>query len=285
MRKKMIDTTYVTRRWIDVQYIGGSEAQRLDIYLPEHGEGPFPVILSIHGGAFMKGDKMDHQLKPMLEGLNRGYAVVSVNYRLSGEAKFPAQIYDVKAAVRFIKENAKEYLLDKNKIVAWGGSAGGHLSAMLGTTGEGQLEDETITNKVETSDVQAVVDWFGPTDFLKMDEQLKACYLEPQDHNDEDSPESLLLGAKITVVPEKVREANPITYITKNVPPFFIQHGSKDNLVPHQQSVLLVNKLLEVCDKENIEFEIIPGAKHGSEEFTTNENVNKVFRFIDKHLK
>ena len=119
------------------------------------------------------GDKQDNQLNPMLEGLNRGYAVVGINYRLSGEALFPANIYDVKAAVRFLKANHERYRLDKNRIVAWGGSAGGYLSSLLATSATHVLEDLSMGNETEDCTIQAVVDWFGPTDFLQMDPQLK----------------------------------------------------------------------------------------------------------------
>lgn len=285
MALKIIDTSYVKRRWIDVKYANNSETQKLDIYLPDEGEGPFPIILSIHGGAFKKGDKMDNQLEPMLNGLKRGYAVISINYRLSGEAIFPANIYDIKAAVRFIKANSDKYMLNKDKIVVWGGSAGGNLSALLGTSFNTDLEDKSMGNESEDCKVQAVVDWFGPTDFLKMDEQLKEAGLGPQDHSDEDSPESLVLGDKITRIPDIVKKANPITYISKDTPPFLIQHGEFDNIVPNGQSKILYEALVDVIGSENVTFEYIANAKHGGPEFETKENIDRVFKFIDSYLK
>ena len=100
------EVSAIKRKWQDIAYANLSPSQKLDIYLPDEGDGPFPVIVSVHGGAFMFGDKVDGQLTPMLEGLKRGYAVVSINYRLSGEALFPANITDVKAAIRGVKANA-----------------------------------------------------------------------------------------------------------------------------------------------------------------------------------
>ena len=139
---RKVNTDQIKRKWLDISYSTESQAQKLDVYLPDEGDGPFPVILSIHGGAFRAGDKGDNQVVPMLEGVKRGYAVVSVNYRLSQEAIFPAQIYDIKAAVRWIRANAKQYKFNPDKIAAWGGSAGGHLSALLGTSGDvKELED------------------------------------------------------------------------------------------------------------------------------------------------
>lgn len=281
MRKANIET--IKNKILDIKYNNDSQAQKLDIYLPEHGDGPFPVIVSIHGGAFMMGDKQDQQLNPMLKGLDKGYAVVSINYRLSKEAKWPAQIVDVKNAIIYIKNNASKYNLNPNKVAVWGGSAGGYLSAMAGTT-IGIEKFENVYGDFDTS-VNAVVDWFGPIDFLKMDEQLKESNLGPLDHNDEDSPESKLLGNKITEIPELVKDANPATYISKNIPPFFIQHGRIDNLVPYQQSEYLYNELLKYADENKIKFEILEDAKHGGPHFDTDENIEKVFSFLDKYMK
>jgi len=281
------NTENIKQKWLDIQYAQKSAMQKLDIYLPDSGKGSFPVIIAIHGGAFLTGDKADIQLMPMLEGLKRGYAVVSINYRLSHEIQFPAQIFDIKAAVRWIRSNAKEYNLNPNKIAAWGGSAGGYLSAMLGTTGDvPELEDLSMGNLIQSSRVQAVVDWFGPTDFLKMDEQLKESRVkDPLIHSVPDSPESKLLGNNITEAKMLVITANPETYITKDDPPFFIQHGKLDNIVPYQQSVNLAARLDEVIGKENVILELIENNGHGGPGFASAENINKVFVFLDKYLK
>jgi len=281
------DAVTTQPKWADIAYSTQSPAQKLDIYLPENGDGPFPVIVSIHGGAFMAGDKRDDQVKPMLEGLKRGYAVVSVNYRLSGEAKFPAQIFDIKAAVRWIRANAQQYTLNPDKIAAWGGSAGGHLSALLGTSGDvKELEDLTMGNETQSSRVIAVVDWFGPTDFLKMDTQLAESEVnDPQIHSTPDSPESLLIGANLTDAPQLVKLVNPETYITPDDPPFLIQHGLIDNLVPYQQSAILAAKLAEDLGEEKSTLELFQDTGHGGKSFTTEQNLNKVFAFLDKYLK
>ena len=278
---------HINRKWLDISYAKQSNHQKLDIYLPKKGQGPFPVIMAIHGGAFAFGDKSDEQICPELNGIERGYAVVAVNYRLSGEAKFPKAIHDLKAAIRWIRANSKEYLLNPDKITAWGNSAGGNYAAMLGASDKAkELEDLTMGNSEQLSNVQAVVDWYGPIDFIKMDENLAKNGLEPQDHSEEDSPESRYLGRKITEIPELVKKANPITYITKSVPPYFIQHGSIDHIVPIQQSMLLFNKLHEVVeDKDKITFDILQGVDHEGIKFKTPENIEKVFTFLDKYMK
>jgi len=273
-------------KWLDIAYAATSPAQKLDVYLPE-GDGPFPIILSIHGGAFKGGDKRDGQLTPMLEGLKRGYAVVSINYRLSPEAIFPAQIYDVKAAVRWIRANAKQYKFNPDKFAAWGGSAGGTPAALVGTSGNvKEMEDLTPGNPTQLSRVQAVVDWFGPTDFLKMDEQLNESKVKnPQVHSIPDSPESELIGKNLADAPELVKAVNPETYITPDDPPFLIQHGLIDHLVPYQQSVNLAQKLELVLGKDKVTLELFENNDHGGPAFKTAQNIYKVFAFLDQYLK
>jgi acetyl esterase/lipase len=285
-----VNTDHIKRKFIDVPYAALSPAQKLDIYLPEDGTGPYSVILSIHGGAFMGGDKSDAQVTPALEGLKRGYAVVAVNYRLSWEAVFPALVQDTKAAVRWVRANARKYHFDPKRIAAWGGSAGGYLSTMLGTSVDiSELEDLSLGNPDQPCNVQAVVAWYGPTNFLKMDEQLAESGMLPPPgfrHSEANSPESLLLGQLITEIPDKVKAANPETYINNDVPPFLLQHGVRDPVVPVQQSIELAAKLKRVPDKDRVvELDLIDGAEHADPKFETPENVKRVLDFLDEYLK
>jgi acetyl esterase/lipase len=283
------NTHHVKRKSLDIPYASLSQAQKLDIYLPDEGEGPFPVIVWIHGGAFMGGDKADVQVLPSLEGLKRGYAVVAINYRLSGEARFPALVHDAKAAIRWVRANAQIYHFDRSRIAAWGGSAGAYIALMLGTSaGVDGLEDLRMGNPGQPSTVQAVVSWYGPSDFLKMDEQLEESGLRPlpgTEHSGANSPESLLLGHKITEVPAQVRAANPLTYVRPKAPPFLIQHGSRDATVPAQQSIVAAAALKAALGEDMVTLELLPEAGHGDKRFETPENVNGVLDFLDKHLK
>ena len=283
------DTSHVKRKYLDVPYAGLSPSQKLDIYLPDKGDGPFPVIVSIHGGAFMGCDKGDLQVLPMLEGLKRGYAVVAVNYRLSWEAKFPALVHDGKAAVRWIRANAERYHLDPERIAAWGGSAGAYVATMLGVTaGVEALEDLSLGNAEQPSHVQAVVAWFGPTDFRKMDEYLAESGMPPapgMEHNGAQSPESLLLGEQITKIPDRVKAANPETYVTSAAPPFFLQHGTLDDTVPVQMSIHLAARLEQAIGRDAVQLELLEGAGHGDPCFEMPANVSKVLDFIDQQLK
>ncbi|WP_077919311.1 alpha/beta hydrolase [Spirosoma sp. 209] len=280
------NTQSISRKWLNVPYATQSPAQQLDIYLPETGEGPFPVIVAIHGGAFKMGDKADGQLTPMLEGLKRGYAVVSINYRLSGEAIFPAQIQDVKRAIRFVRANARTYKLNPNKLATWGGSAGGHLAAMAGTTGTlTDFDDPSDPNVNQPARVQAVVDWFGPIQFDQMDAQFRASGKGRPDHDAANSPESALIGKPIQEAHDLVKRASPATYISPASPPFFIEHGTEDPLVPTEQSKLLAAALQDVLGPASVSLTLLEGAGHGGPQFNTPENLAKVFAFLDKHLK
>jgi acetyl esterase/lipase len=283
------NTEHIKKKYLDIRYANQSPSQKLDIYLPEDEKGPFPVIVSIHGGAFMGCDKADIQVMPMLEGLKRGYAVIAINYRLSWEAKFPALVQDGKAAIRWIRANAAQYNFKPDKIAAWGGSAGGYLASMLGTSaGIPELEDLSLGNPEQTCNVQAVVAWYGPTDFLVMDQQLTAIGLTPPEdqlHNGANSPESLLLGQRITEIPEIVKVANPETYIRYNAPPFFLQHGTKDCVVPVQQSENFALKLLKILGEKRVMLELIQDAEHADPRFESPDNIKKVLDFLDKCLK
>jgi len=280
------DVSHVRRKWLDIPYANLSPSQNLDIYLPDEGDGPFPVIVYLHGGAFSIGDKRDIYVLNILKSIKHGYALVSVNYRLSGEATFPAGIQDVKAAIRWVRANGRKYQLDGNKIAVWGCSSGANYAAMICLTDRvAEFDNLSLGNPEYLCNVQAAVDWFGPTDFLRMDEQLTETGCDTADHGDPDSPESRYLGEKISDVPLKVELANPMTYVHENMPPILIQHGRLDDLVPVQQSMIFVEKLEKYVSPDRFEFDIIEGAGHADPLFETNENMERVFSFLDKHLK
>ena len=238
----------------DMAYVsGGHPRQALDLYLPDLGHA-MPLIVWIHGGAFRMGGKED---RVPLEMLEQGYAIASLNYRLSQHALFPAQIEDCKAAVRWLRAHADTYGLDLLRFASWGESAGGHLAAMLGTAGH-ERSFEVGEQLDRSSCVQAVLDFFGPTDFLQMDAQRLP---EGMVHDAADSPESQLVGGPIQERPAKVARANPVTYVTPEAPPFLIVHGDRDPLVPYGQSLLLVDALRAAGVP--VTFYTVVGAGHG----------------------
>jgi len=260
----------------DLEYVpGGHERQKLDLYLqiPATFKIPQrPLIVWVHGGAWLGGSKAPC---PAQRFVNQGYAVASVHYRLSQHAIFPAQIEDCKAAIRWLRANAGQYHIDPNRIGVWGASAGGHLVALLGTAGN--VKDFDVGPNADVSSrVQAVCDFFGPTDFTKM-----SSFPSTMKHDDADSPESKLVGGPIQENKDKVRRANPITYVTKDDPPFLIVHGDKDPLVPHNQSEIL----LDALKKAGVEATLytVPGGGHGG--FQDPQVDVLVAEFFRQHLR
>jgi acetyl esterase/lipase len=256
----------------------GDKDLLLDLYLPEETMGPLPVILWVHGGAWRQGSKENPRAQRMA---GRGYAVTSINYRLSQEATFPAQIHDCKAAVRWLRAHAGQYNLDAERIGAWGGSAGGHLVALLGTAEDVPELKGTEGNLAYSSRVQAVCDFYGPSDFLHMNDTPGT-----MDHNAPDSPESQLIGGAIQEHPDLVARANPITYIGPDTPPFLIVHGDQDYTVLLNQSQYLY-RALRVASID-VSFHIVEGAGHGFQGATEAQHAEidgLVDAFLDRHLK
>jgi acetyl esterase/lipase len=256
----------------DLAYVpGGHERQKLDLYLPEKaGESPLPLVVWIHGGGWEGGNKEGCPAVPLV---GQGYAAASINYRLSQHALFPAQIEDCKAAIRWLRANAKKYSLDPDHIGVWGASAGGHLVALLGVTGGVKDLEGDEGNLDQSSRVQAVVDWFGPTDFNTIGKGL----------NDPKSPVSRLIGGPPQENKEKAAKASPITYVGKDAAPTLIMHGDKDNLVPISQS----EELAAALKKAGVEvtFQVVKGNGHGGPDFLNPENRKLIVDFFDKHLR
>jgi acetyl esterase/lipase len=258
----------------DLTYVSsGHPRHALDLYLP-HTAGPLPLIVWIHGGAFRMGSKEDDV---PLEQLDAGCAVAAINYRLSQHALFPAQIEDCKAAVRWLRAHADTYGLDPSRFASWGESAGGHLAAMLGTASR-ERSFEVGEHLEHSSRVQAVLDFFGPTDFARMDAQRLP---DGQIHDAPDSPESQLVGGPIQERRAEVARANPTTYVTSEAPPFLIVHGDRDPLVPYGQSLLLVDALRAAGVP--VTFYTVVGAGHGG--FDDPQISSLVHTFLATHLK
>ena len=249
------------------------QALSLDLYLPDTPHGLRPLIVWIHGGAWLFGDKA--HCPEVIAGMTAsGYAVASINYRFSTQAIFPAQLEDCKAAVRFVRAHAEEYQLDPAHIGAAGDSAGGHLAAMLGVSGATSTFDRGKYLDYPSA-VQAVADFFGPADLPNMH------FAESQmQHNAPDSPESQLIGGTLPECPELARAASPMHYVHSDCPPFFIIHGDCDTLVSVQQSVTLHQALIAAGVEATLR--IVPGAGH---DFNGVNDQGLLEAFFDKHLK
>jgi acetyl esterase/lipase len=267
----------------DVAYASTSSAQKMDIYIPA-GVGPFPAVILIHGGAFKAGDKA-MEVTNAAKLVANGYVAISINYRLSGEAVFPAGVHDAKAAVRFARANASTYRINPDKIGTWGASAGGYFSAILGTSGGDAYLEGTQGNHLTTSSkVQACIDWFGPICFSTMVAEGLALGFATN-YNVNNESQFLGVDANNPINIAIVNQSNPTTYIDANDPPFWIQVGSADPLIPYTQSLNFYNSLNNVLGSSKVGYELIAGAGHGGAQFSTEANLTKVFTFLDSNLK
>lgn len=282
----MADISWVKRKYLDVVYADESPNQRMDIYLPEEGEGPFPVLFHIHGGGFAIGDKRDDHMDTYLKFLKKGIAVGSIEYRLSGEAIFPAAVLDCREAIRFAREHAKEYRLDAEHIGVIGGSAGGNLSAILGMNiPNGVFPGEEDREFAGDCHVNVAVDQFGPISFKVMDEQARANKVSFADHDEPTSAESSYMGGALPELDEAyVEKANPTTYINPNMAPLLVQHGRVDRLVPYQQSEMFVKAIKEKQPDAVVEFITLPTADHEDKQYGSEENMELLWNFIRKYL-
>lgn len=259
----------------DIPYAGtDNPRQTLDLLLPEKPatDQPLPVVVLIHGGGWQNGDKRSGTVQGASLVRTGHYAAVSLGYRLTGEARWPAQIHDCKAAIRWIRAQAGRYNLDPQRIGVIGSSAGGHLAAMLGTSGdEAALEGDLGKHQKTSSRVQCVVDLFGPTDLVKLSRSS-------------DPPHGAvarLLGGVVRENRELAHAASPITYVSRDDPPFLLIHGTQDTIVPYDQSELLQDALATAgVDSLLLRVE---GGSHGS--FRNAEVTRRIGLFLDKHLR
>jgi acetyl esterase/lipase len=270
----------VVRFWIpsgfhairDVPYVShANRSQLLDVYVPDVPTAPRPLMIWIHGGGWSTGDK---SAPPGMGLLLRGYVVASIDYRLSREAVFPAQIYDCKAAVRFLRAHAREFNIDPNRIGVWGCSAGGQLAALLGTTNgrkEYEGSDRTLT---VSSDVQAVCDWFGPTDFLQWNDLTAAGAIVVNQ----------LLGGIAANHDAVARFASPAEQLGYSpLVPFLIMHGDQDKLVPLRQSQILYERLRTAGASAKLI--VLAHAGHGTGWFKSRDTLATVYDFFDRCFK
>ena len=268
-----------SRSWTDVSYSSASSSCKLDIFLPSTGEGPFPVVIWIHGGAFKMGSKSNPQ---SLSALNTaGFAVVSIDYRLSTEAKWPAQLNDLKACVKFLKTNAATYSLNPNKMASWGASAGAHLSCMMGAA----LASDPATR------IQATVSWFPPMHFYYMDADMALSGTSrcTGANGDASSPESTLLGVTVSQNEAACYAASPISFVdTMNVatplPNFLLMHGGKDCNIGANQSVRFNTAITNRFGSGKSQYIFLANGTHGAGDFTLASTETTVINFLKAQL-
>ena len=253
---------------------GGTTELQLDLAMPQDGEGRFPAIVCIHAGGWVAGNRQ-HMKETIEVFARRGYVAISPDYRVAPHDRFPAQIHDCKAAVRWLRANAQKYHINPDRIGAFGASAGGHLACLLGVTSKEDGLEGDGGNAEQSSAVQAVVSFFGPTDLSRDDwsEEVRENNLIP------------LLGGTPKAKGELYRKASPLTYAGKNSPPFLFVHGTEDDIIPIEQSRALAEKLQQA----GVSVRLVPmeGAGNGRDWRGEHrrESIARMLRFFDETLK
>lgn len=250
----------------------------LDIYLPPNTTKPLPLIVWIHGGAWMLNDKyadMGYMKNTVKSFIDSGYALASINYRYSTDSVFPAQIRDCNQAIEFLYQHASTYHLDKNKIAVIGFSAGGHLASLLALSNNNHVK-EFYTVPVHFN-IKLALDFYGPSDFIMLASNPDTTI------NNTSNPVSILLGALPVDRPDIAKQASPVTYVDKDDPPFLIVQGEKDESVPNTQSKILHAWL--TLNGVNNDLIIVPKAPHYGEMFDADYIREKLFEYLRAYLQ
>ena len=268
----------------DISYAAESPSQKLDVHLPS-GEGPFPVIVLFHGGGFRFGDENMTIIQPVIDaGVANGYAVVSADYRKSGEAVFPAAVADAKAVVRWVRANAANYGFDAEHVAVWGESAGAYIAAMTALT----PTVAALGAEENDAPVTALVDFYGPIEFATMDEQHLALG-QSASVGIPSSFESAFLGQTVGEDAEFTAQSWWGSYVDELPADFglnaWVQVGNADTNVPYTQSEDFAAALTELLGEENVRYGVIEGAAHEDAAFYTADNLAAVFAFLDPIMK
>lgn len=251
----------------------------LDIYLPAGDKKNLPLVVWIHGGAWMSNDKYADMgyMKNTVKGfIEKGYALASIDYRFSTEAVFPAQIQDCNQALEYLYQHAKDYNIDRDRIAVIGFSAGGHLASLLGLSNNNDVKDFYPNGVKPHFKIKTVLDFYGPSDFLMLANNPDTTV------NGLGSPVAMLLGATQVARPDLAKRASPVTYVDKNDPPFLIVQGEKDESVPNTQSKVL-SSWLTLSGVKN-QLIVVPGAPHYGEMFDAEYIRTTLFTFLKEHL-
>lgn len=288
-----IDVTQFAKVELDLPYADQSENQILDIFYPSEGEGPYPVVILFHGGAFAAGHKRTHYIKSMCQPVTQGYAVVTVEYRLRQEATWPAQLIDGKAAIRYLRANAEKLNLDPDRFAVWGNSAGGTVTQLLAVTGDNEEMDDLSVGVEASTKVDCAIAWYTISELCSSEQFSFDIFEErkrtgagkgmmPGGGETNDSMFTVLLGYNPLLYPERTCKVSPISFVDENCPPMLIQHGTNDLVIDYHQSVYMANRIKAMCGEDRVELELFEGEPHGSQVIKANENITKCIDFLDK---
>ncbi|NIF21486.1 alpha/beta hydrolase [Candidatus Pantoea multigeneris] len=262
----------------DVAYSDKSKTQKLDVYLPTGHTAPYPVVIYAHPGGFKFGDKTMAPYSIVHAILDKGYAFVSVDYRLSGESHYPAAVQDFFTATEFVQSHASEYHLNSGKIYYYGESAGANIVALAGLAADNPVFNQEKLHPATFIKPAGVISLYPPVDFARIVEFTQAQGCSGGMHFPGLNFEEQYLGGKLADNVDKIHAANPVTYVKAGAPAFFIENGSNDCNVGSEQSKLLVNALTKAGVP--VFYHEFPGAGHGGPEFETQENVKKLTDFL-----
>ena len=290
---------HITRKWLNVDYTPDNPhpCRKLDIYLPKEGDGPFPTIIAIHGGAFWGGQKNDMQVAAYMEAIPYGFAVVSVEQRLcralpgggySKEGRFPNAIFDYKAAIRYLRANAAKYRLEPKRFATAGGSAGGYHAVMAAASADCEaMYDASLGFSSVSGAVAAVIDWFGVGDLILQSEftaQMPEVKMPDGTEIKLDNFADIYLGVSAPANPNLAYFAAPETWITPKMPPTLIQCGAADKAVPVACSRSIAARIEAVCGKDRVTYEEFPDYIHGDNRFSDEANIKHMVGWLKKAL-
>jgi acetyl esterase/lipase len=274
-------TNHITRQFRELSY-GPAELQKLDVYLPEEGSGPFPVIVNVHGGGFSVCDKHDFHLYPTLFALQQGFAVAAINYRLSPAVRYPEHYYDLKRALLWLVQNGLRFNLDTDQLFLWGTSAGGNLVLQAACKTGIPLPEELIGAKdIQVNAVAALcpgIDFthLGNSGTLYERIMVKLLFLNLNKY---------VFGSN-RVPAEAARLSNPTTYIREGIAPVYLQHGTRDPAIPFAQIEEFARQLEKVLSTQDFVFDVLEGAPHAgaSEHYFLQKNVDPILSFFKRHM-
>ena len=296
----LVDIARFPRSWLDVAYAHTSPAQTLDLFLPETGDGPFPLIVLVHGGGWCSGSKRGTTMACAFACLDAGFALASIEYRFATDAPVPAMVHDVKAAIRFLRAHAAEFGIDPGKFVIWGNSSGGYIANMVTATGAhpGLVDDPALAGDAagEPCTVQGLISWYAICDLFQMD----LCDALPPDENLRWLEPGAEAEARATGLPTMqaialgfiprtsygaAMAASPISYVDASFPPALFQHGAADPLVPFTQSVAMWKRVCDACGEGRATLELFPGGTHGDPAIKAAENVARCLAFARECIR